>query len=61
MREYTKCSYTNPVISVPEIEVALEQQVETVGLATTLVLFGCPDCGSLVWDQQAHDRWHARR
>ena len=66
-REYTKIEYTSPVETMgaqeaqPPWEVLLGIPTVTDGLGTKLTLWGCPDCGTLVWDQQAHDKWHARR
>lgn len=60
-REYTKLEYTSPIESVPEPDEMLGTQVETITFASKVVLFGCPDCGSIVWDQRVHDKWHARR
>ena len=61
MRIYTRLEYTSPVESVPEPEEVLGHQVQTLSFASKFELWGCPDCGAMVWDQELHNRWHARR
>ena len=60
-REYTQLTYTTPVEEMPKTEEVLGLPTLTAGLGTILTLWGCPDCGAIVWDQRVHNRWHARR
>jgi len=61
MRIYTRLEYISPVEAVMKPEEILEQPVKTSLLTSKFEFWGCPDCGAMVWDQEQHNRWHARR
>jgi hypothetical protein len=61
MPSYTKCDYISPVESFPKSEDVLDQKVDTTTLGVTVTVWGCDECGSLVWDQAMHNRWHHQK
>lgn len=53
MREYTKLEYLSPVESVPPGD-----DGSLITLAVKIILWGCPECGATVFDQNIHEWWH---
>ena len=55
MLGYTQIDYQSPIMSKPG------DTSDVLVLTSKLTLWGCNDCGLLVWDHQVHNRWHEQQ